>query len=169
MGQDRLKYERMIDDALRGVVRRVLGTVAEKGLPGGHHFLITFKTDYPGIGMPDYLRERYPDTISIMLQYEFWNLEVDEQAFSVGLSFNDIREQLTVPFGAITGFHDPFAKFRLEFQARYDGDAATAERKEKRALLAKAVETAKTDAKDAGPKDKAKSGEVVTLDAFRKK
>jgi uncharacterized protein len=169
MGQDRLNYERMIDDALRGVVRRVLASVVEKkSLPGAHHFLITFKTDYPGVDMPDYLRERYPDTISIMLQYEFWNLEVDEQGFSVGLSFNDKQEMLTVPFGAVTGFVDPFAKFRLEFQARYDGDSAIAERRDKRAVIAKPIEAPKPAAKEA-PKDKAKSGEVVTLDAFRKK
>jgi len=169
MGQDRLNYERMIDDALRSVVRRVLGSVSDKGLPGGHHFLITFKTDYPGIVMPDYLRERYPETISIMLQYEFWNLEVHEQEFSVGLSFNDIREQLTVPFGAITGFVDPFAKFRLEFQARYDADLPAGERKEKRAIVAKPLDAGKPAPKDAAAKDKAKSGEVDTLDAFRKK
>src|SRR5215475_4699188 len=154
MGQDRLNYERMIDDALRGVVRRVLASVAEKkSLPGAHHFLITFKTDYPGVVIPDYLRERYPDTISIMLQYEFWNLEVDEQQFSVGLSFNEVQETLTVPFGAITGFVDPFAKFRLEFQARYDADAAGAERRDKRAVVAKPVEVPKPETKDATPKE----------------
>jgi hypothetical protein len=164
MAQDRLNYERMIDDALRGVVRRALASVADKGLPGGHHFLITFKTGHAGVVMPDYLRERYPDTISIMLQYEFWNLEVDDRAFSVGLSFNDVREQLTVPLAAITGFVDPFAKFRLEFQARDEAETPATERREKRALLPKAAETAKDAAQDA-----AKGAEVVTLDAFRKK
>src|SRR5215468_6182208 len=169
MGQNRLDYERLCADALRGVVRRALAHVAERGLPGGNHFLITFKTGHPGVTMPDYLRERYPDTISIMLQYEFWNLEVDEQRFSVGLSFNDVQETLTVPLGAITGFVDPFAKFRLEFQARYDGDAAPAERRDKRAVVAKPVEVPKPETKDATPKEKVKGAEVVTLDAFRKK
>ena len=80
MGQHRLDYELFCADALRGVVRRALMLVAEKGLPGGHHFLITFKTDHPGVTMPEYLRERYPDTISVMLQYEFWNLDVEEDS-----------------------------------------------------------------------------------------
>jgi hypothetical protein len=117
MGQNRLDYERMCADALRGVVRRALEQVAHRGLPGGNHFLITFKTGFPGVAMPDYLRERYPDTISVMLQYEFWSLEVEDDLFSVTLSFNDVRERLTVPFLAVTAFVDPFAKFQLKFEA----------------------------------------------------
>ena len=97
MGQHRLDYEQLCADALRGVVRRALALAADKGLPGGHHFLITFKTDHPGVVIPGYLRERYPDTISVMLQYEFWNLEVEEDHFAVSLSFSDVRERLSVP------------------------------------------------------------------------
>jgi hypothetical protein len=164
MAQDRLRYDRMIDDALRGVVRKALADVAERGLPGGHHFLITFKTHGPGVEIPDYLRERYPDTISIMLQFEFWDLEVDEKRFAVTLSFSDVQERLVVPFPAITGFVDPFAKFRLEFQAQDQGEAAAGDRREKR-TAAKAAEAAK--APDGG--EAAKGAEVVTLDAFRKK
>jgi len=164
MGQNRLDYERLCADALRGVVRRALAQVAERGLPGGNHFLITFKTDHPGVAMPDYLRERYPDTISVMLQYEFWNLEVDEDSFSVTLSFNEVRERLTVPFLAVTAFVDPFAKFQLKFEAQLAADAAALPKRDKQPTPLKPVESAKDDAKD-----KAKSGEVVTLDAFRKK
>jgi uncharacterized protein len=168
MAQDRLRYDRMIDDALRGVVRKALADVAERGLPGGHHFLITFKTHAPGVEIPDYLRERYPDTISIMLQYEFWDLEVDEKRFAVTLSFSDVQERLVVPLPAITGFVDPFAKFRLEFQAQDQGESAVADRRERR-TGAKPTEVPKAAAKESDGNEAAKSAEVVTLDAFRKK
>jgi hypothetical protein len=171
MGQHRLDYEQLCADALRSVVRRALQIVADKGLPSGHHFLVTFKTDFPGVQMPDYLRQRYPDTISVMLQYEFWNLEVEDERFAVSLSFSDVRERLSVPFDAVTGFVDPFAKFQLKFEARDDA-AAPAARRDKSPTPLKAVE-AKAEPKAESPKgeskDKAKSGEVVTLDAFRKK
>jgi hypothetical protein len=161
MGQHRLDYEQLCADALRGVVRRALALAADKGLPGGHHFLITFKTDHPGVVIPGYLRERYPDTISVMLQYEFWNLEVEEDHFAVSLSFSDVRERLSVPYEAVTGFVDPFAKFQLKFEARYDSAAAVGGKRDKQPTALKPA-----DPKD---KDKGKSGEVVTLDAFRKK
>ena len=168
MGQNRLDYERLCADALRGVVRRALEQVAERGLPGGNHFLITFKTGFPGVAMPDYLRERYPDTISVMLQYEFWNLDVEEERFSVTLSFSDVRERLTVPFLAVTAFVDPFAKFQLKFEAQTDGDAVALAKRDKQPTLLKPAEHTKAEDK-ADAQDKAKSGEVVTLDAFRKK
>jgi len=165
MGQNRLDYERLCADALRGVVRRAIAQVAERGLPGGNHFLITFKTGFPGVAMPDYLRERYPDTISVMLQYEFWNLEVEDDQFSVTLSFSDVRERLTVPFLAVTAFVDPFAKFQLKFEAPAESDAVPLAKRDKQPTVLKPVEAPKGDAQD-----KAKgSGEVVTLDAFRKK
>ena len=168
MGQYRLDYEKLCADALRSVVRRALIQVADKGLPPGNHFLITFKTDHPGVTMPDYLRERYPDTISVMLQYEFWNLEVGEDSFSVSLSFSEVRERLTIPFLAVTAFVDPFAKFQLKFEAQIEGDAAAPARRDKHPTLLKPAEAAKGETKD-DAKDKTKSGEVVTLDAFRKK
>jgi Uncharacterized protein conserved in bacteria len=168
MGQNRLDYEKLCADALRGVVRRALLQVADKGLPPGNHFLITFKTDHPGVTMPDYLRERYPDTISVMLQYEFWNLEVEDDHFSVSLSFSEVREHLTIPFLAVTAFVDPFAKFQLKFEAQMESDAATLHKRDKQPAHLKPAESGKAEAKD-DAKDKSKSGEVVTLDAFRKK
>jgi hypothetical protein len=168
MGQNRLDYEKLCADALRGVVRRALLQVADKGLPPGNHFLITFKTDHPGVTMPDYLRERYPDTISVMLQYEFWNLEVEDDHFSVSLSFSEVREHLTIPFLAVTAFVDPFAKFQLKFEAQMESDAATLHKRDKQPAHLKPAESSKAEAKD-DAKDKSKSGEVVTLDAFRKK
>ena len=163
MGQYRLDYEQMCAEALRGVVKRTLAQVAARGLPGGHHFLITFKTDHPGVDMPDYLRERYPDSISVMLQHEFWNLEVDERKFAVSLSFSDVHERLTVPFGAVTGFVDPFAKFQLKFEPQIDGDL-----KRERHLPLKPVESAKPEPKSDDKSDP-KGAEVVDLGKFRKK
>lgn len=163
MAQNRLDYEQMCAEALRGVVKRALTQVAARGLPGGHHFLITFKTDHPGVDMPDYLRERYPDAISVMLQHEFWNLEVDDRKFAVSLSFSDVHERLTVPFGAVTGFVDPFAKFQLKFEPQVDGDV-----RRERHLPLKPVEPAKAEPRSEDKPD-AKGAEVVDLGKFRKK
>jgi hypothetical protein len=147
--------------------RRAPRRGAARAAPG-NHFLITFKTDHPGVTMPDYLRERYPDTISVMLQYEFWNLEVEDDHFSVSLSFSEVREHLTIPFLAVTAFVDPFAKFQLKFEAQMESDAATLHKRDKQPAHLKPAESSKAEAKD-DAKDKSKSGEVVTLDAFRKK
>jgi hypothetical protein len=111
-----LRYDQMIEEALRGVVRRALRTVVESGLPGSHHFYITFRTTAPGVEIADRLREKYPEEMTIVLQYQFWALEVLAERFSVTLSFNDVPERLVVPFAAVTAFADPAAKFGLQFQ-----------------------------------------------------
>jgi hypothetical protein len=103
-----------------------------------------------------------------MLQYEFWNLEIEEDSFSVSLSFSEVREHLTIPFLAVTAFVDPFAKFQLKFEAQVEGDAAAVAKRDKQPTVLKPAEAAKAESKG-DAKDKAKSGEVVTLDAFRKK
>src|SRR5262245_52106593 len=94
---ERIDYPRIIQEALRDVVRRVLAQVAGHGLPGDHHFLVAFRTDHPGVRVPQFLRDMYPDEIKIMLQHQYWDLEVDEEAFSVTLSFSAARHRLTVP------------------------------------------------------------------------
>jgi hypothetical protein len=114
-----IPYNEIVQEALRAVVGRVLGLVAESGaLPGAHHFYITFKTQAPGVAIPKRLKERFPDEMTIVIQHRFWDLRVDEEKFSVGLSFNQIGENLTIPFAAITAFHDPAAPFELSFQAQ---------------------------------------------------
>lgn len=114
-----IPYDEIVQEALRAVVGRVLGSVAESGgLPGGHHFYITFKTHAPGVDIPPRLIERFPDEMTIVLQHRFWDLKVDEERFSVGLSFNQVPAMLTIPFAAITGFHDPAVNFELRFQAQ---------------------------------------------------
>jgi hypothetical protein len=113
-----IPYDEIVQEALRAVVGRVLGSVAQSGgLPGAHHFYITFKTQAPGVDIPQRLMERFPDEMTIVLQHRYWDLTVDDRKFSVGLSFNQIPSILTIPFAAITGFHDPAVNFELRFQA----------------------------------------------------
>jgi hypothetical protein len=113
---ERIDYPRIIQEALRDVVRRVLAQVAENGLPGEHHFLIAFQTKHPRVRVPQFLRDTYPDEIKIMLQHQFWDLEVDEELFSITLSFNAARQRLTVPFAAVTAFVDPSVELVLRFE-----------------------------------------------------
>ena len=114
-------YDEIVQEALRAVVGRVLGSVAESGgLPGEHHFYITFKTGAPGVDIPTRLRERFPDEMTIVLQNRYWDLVVDDERFSVGLSFGQVPSKLVIPYRAITGFHDPAVNFELRFQAAED-------------------------------------------------
>jgi uncharacterized protein len=114
-----IPYDEIVQEALRAVVGRVLGEVQATGgsLPGNHHFYITFKTGAPGVSIPDHLRERFPDEMTVVLQNKFWDLLVTEDSFSVGLTFNQIPAKLDIPFSAITAFVDPAVDFGLQFQA----------------------------------------------------
>lgn len=114
-----IPYDEIVQEALRAVVGRVLGAIEAGGgvLPGAHHFYITFKTAAPGVDIPAHLRERFPDEMTIVLQNKFWDLNVTEDGFSVGLSFNQMPSKLVIPFDAITAFVDPAVDFGLQFQA----------------------------------------------------
>ncbi len=113
-----IPYDEIVQEALRAVVGRVLGQVsASGGLPGEHHFYITFKTQAAGVDIPKRLIERFPDEMTIVIQQRFWDLTVDADRFSVGLSFGGIPSTLVIPYAAITGFHDPAVNFELRFQA----------------------------------------------------
>jgi hypothetical protein len=112
----RFDYEYMVQSALRGVVRSVLEDVSKHGLPGNHHFYIAFRTDHPGVRVPDHLRERYPEEITIVIQHQFDNLRVFPDHFEVQLSFNRKAENLVVPFAALSGFMDPSVQFGLQLQ-----------------------------------------------------
>jgi hypothetical protein len=117
MAVDHIRYDILAQEALRGLVRKVLAETAKNGLKGEHHFNISFATGAPGVRMPDRLREQYPDEMTIVLQYQFWDLKVGADAFEVGLSFGGVPERLTVPFEAVTSFVDPSVQFALQFQA----------------------------------------------------
>src|SRR3954452_19736822 len=113
-----IPYDEIVQDALRAVVGRVLGEVEQTGgLPGGHPFYLTFKTRAPGVSIPKHLLERFPDEMTIVIQHRFWDLKVEEDNFSVGLSFGGVPASLHVPFAAVTQFHDPAVEFALTFQA----------------------------------------------------
>jgi hypothetical protein len=119
-----IPYDEIVQEALRAVVGRVLGQVEAGGgeLPGNHHFYITFKTHAPGVSIPNHLKERFPDEMTIVLQNKFWDLSVEEDQFSVGLTFNQVPAKLVIPFAAITAFVDPAVDFGLQFQAAASDD-----------------------------------------------
>ena len=116
MATDLIRYDLLVQEALRSVLRKVLADAARDGLPGNHHFVIAFRTDAPGVRIPAKLREKYPQEMTIVLQHEFWNLEVGEQGFEVRLNFDRKPEILIVPFEAVAGFYDPSVEFGLKFE-----------------------------------------------------
>lgn len=116
-----IPYDEIVQDALRAVVGRVLGQIERGGaLPGAHHFYITFKTHAPGVDIPRHLTDRYPDEMTIVIQNRYWDLHVSPTGFEVGLSFNQVGSKLSIPFAAITAFHDPAVDFALHFSAQVD-------------------------------------------------
>ncbi len=164
---DILRYDKMVEAALRGVVKQSIEEVIEDGLQGEHHFYITFLTDYPGVQIPDYLRERYPGEMTIVLQYQFSDLYVDDEKMQVTLSFNNVPERLIVPLPSISIFADPSVNFALQFQPIEDDQLDAVD------LIPD------DDPDDDGPDDGGKppsgggdsdeKGEVISLDKFRKK
>jgi hypothetical protein len=116
-GKDLIRYDLLVQDALKGVVRKVL-IDCKDGLPGEHHFYISFQTDFPGVRLSNRLREKYPQEMTIVLQHQFWDLNVTEHTFEVGLSFSNIPERLLIPFDALTGFFDPSVQFGLKFDSQ---------------------------------------------------
>ncbi|WP_201859926.1 SspB family protein [Microvirga soli] len=194
-GKDLIRYDLLVQDALKGVVRKVL-IDAKDGLPGEHHFYISFQTDFPGVRLSNRLREKYPQEMTIVLQHQYWDLNVTEHTFEVGLSFSGIPERLLIPFDALTGFFDPSVQFGLKFDSQDEDEEEAPEaapapqpvrgassepvelkqpRKalpatEKPAAAAPKAEQAEAPAEQAPESDPASgTAEVVSLDAFRKK
>jgi hypothetical protein len=163
VAEDLYDYTAMVETALRGVVREALTRAGKNGLRGGHHFYITFRTAAPGVELPDYLRQQYPDEMTIVLQHQFWHLTVEEAGFSVGLSFQSKLERLSVPFAAVTGFADPSVKFGLQFQAAAPPPAEIAGLPAAPPPAAEPSPEAKTE-----PTERP-AAEIVTLDKFRKR
>ncbi len=118
---DHIRYDLLTQQALRGVVRNVLADAAKKGLPGDHHFYISFNTQADGVRMSDRLRAQYPKEMTVILQHQFWDLAVTEHGFEVGMSFGGIPEKLAIPFDAISGFFDPSVQFGLQFEEFAEG------------------------------------------------
>ncbi|MGH6860135.1 MAG: SspB family protein [Phyllobacterium sp.] len=193
MPQDMIRYDILAQEALRGVIRKVLGEVAKAGLPGNHHFFITFLTGAPGVRISTRLHEKYPEQMTIVLQHQFWDMQVSDTQLEVGLSFGDVPERLVVPFSAIRGFYDPSVNFELEFDVEVEetvgdndhgitsiGSADVSDKPKIATTSAKPKPPAKPvkkPAKATGDKaetapdaeDEKSSGSVVSLDSFRKK
>lgn len=166
-----IPYEDIVQTALRTVVHDVLLQVSKDGLPGNHHLYITFQTHYPGVQFADYLKERHPDEVTIVLQHQFWDLEVNDKGFAITLSFNDIREKLYIPYASITGFVDPSVKFGLQFTP-----LEVDEESEEDTNISLDKDINKKQKKSKQPSEETfdqeappEAGKVITLDAFRKK
>ena len=189
MAADLIRYDLLVQDALRGAVRKVLSDVARDGVPGEHQFYIGFRTHARGVRLSARMRELYPDEMTIVLQHQFWDLSVGEQAFEVGLSFQNTPEMLFIPFEAVTSFADPYVGFELRFSVEDEvagvGDAGPSPRTAPSGVLEplakasilpeppaaketkKASEAAK--ARGAAAKSELDEPKVVSIDAFRKK
>ncbi len=177
MATDYIRYDILAQAALRGVVRTVLADAAKKGLPGEHHFKITFATATPGVRLSERMRGQYPDAMTIVLQHQFWDLAVDDDGFEVGLSFGGIPERLAVPFDAVTAFFDPAVQFGFQFETldkQAAGEPSAAAEAPTPPPRPAAIE--KTDVlpvravpAEPAPDEKSGGGEVVRLDQFRKK
>lgn len=180
MPEDYIRYDLLAQAALRGVLRTVLTDAAKNGLPGEHHFKITFATAAPGVRLSDRLRAQYPQAMTIILQHQFWDLVVREDAFDVGLSFGGVGEKLTVPFDAVTAFFDPAVQFGLQFAtaeaepAQEADTAASLPEKPAGPAPRLAADSQTAEAKPetssaAEAKQESSGAEVVSLDRFRKK
>jgi uncharacterized protein len=189
MAVDHIRYDILAQDALRGVVRTVLVDAAKNGLPGEHHFFITFDTGAEGVQVSPRMRAQYPADMTIVLQHQFWDLVVAEDSFAVGVSFGGVAEKVTVPFAAIKEFVDPAVPFGIKFE-EIGGEAAADGAPEAAAANARGTEPARSAAEpthartapalaavpppaavapDDGPDKPGGGGEVVRLDRFRKK
>lgn len=157
MTEDYLNYPYLIDAAMRGMVRDVMKRVQRDGLPGEHHFYISYDTQHAGVKMSDQLRSKYPKNITIVLQHQFWDFKVEEGQFHVTLSFGGAPEKLTVPFAALTAFADPSIKFGLQFQTEAANESSPVE----------ATQPESAAAAEATDDDGV--AEIISLDAFRKK
>lgn len=157
-----IPYEDYVQAALRGVVARVLRDVMNQGMPGAHHFYIAFRTRYPGVSIPKALLEKYPDEMTIVLQNRYWDLQVHDEHFEVGLSFNQVPTRVVVPYNALIGFVDPSVNFGLQF------NPPEAEGMEEAHLPEKASETTSSSDQPEPPAG-GEGGNVITLDRFRKK
>jgi uncharacterized protein len=193
MAVDHIRYDILVQDALRGAVRRVLMDTAKNGLPGEHHFYISFDTRADGVRLSPRMLAQYPTEMTVVLQHQFWDLVVTESGFEVGVSFAGVPERLTVPFAAVKAFFDPSVQFGLQFEEMADAEAQASEQTGPGAAAAEDPDAARSPAEheamtqanvavpvpanpepaattsDAQPDKPAGGGEVVRLDRFRKK
>lgn len=178
MNEDLLGYNEMVEQAMRSVVRKALDRAAKGGLPGNHHFYITFRTEHPDVMIPNRLKAQYPEEMTIVLQHQFWGLQPDDEGFDVELSFNRQHEHLRIPYAALVTFADPSVNFGLQFHVEVDEDnvtvdhpeAASDEKGPSREEMNSNANGGDTVA-DGEPQedDESRTDNVVTLDFTRKK
>ena len=175
MNEDLLGYNEMVEHAMRSVVRKALDRAAKGGLPGNHHFYITFRTDHPDVMIPPRLAEQYAEEMTIVLQHQFWGLQPDDEGFDVELSFNRQHEHLRIPYAALITFADPSVNFGLQFHVEVSEDAMPAAHPEaasdEKGPSAEAMQAAEAPegALDEDSAEDRPSDNVVTLDFTRKK
>uniref|UniRef100_A0A2A4YPP0 Stringent starvation protein B n=1 Tax=OCS116 cluster bacterium TaxID=2030921 RepID=A0A2A4YPP0_9PROT len=166
---DLMNYDQLTQDAMRSVVKRALEHVVEHGLPGDHHFYVSFDTNFPGVVISETIYEQYPDEMTIVIQHQFWGLEVKDGVLRIELSFNNVPEKLEIPLMAIIGFFDPHVQFGIQFEIPEEILEAIEVLETEKAEDKEKTET-KTDDDNTDDDDKADKGaQVVSLDAFRKK
>jgi hypothetical protein len=168
MATDHIRYDVLARDALRGVLRRVLADASEHGLPGDHHFFITFNSTAEGVKISPRLLAQYPEEMTVILQHQFWDLVVTDERFEVGLSFGGVPERLVIPFSAIKSFFDPSVQFGLQFETS-DADSAAGDEEPAASLPGSSALPASAQDTDDEPKKPTEGAEVVRLDRFRKK
>ena len=168
MPEDLIRYDILTQEALRGVVRKVLSEVTRTGLPGEHHFFISFLTQAPGVRMSQRLLAQYEKEMTIVLQNQFWDLKVTETGFEVGLSFDGHPETLGIPFSALKGFFDPSVPFGMQFDAERTAQAGTAQPGTKQ-VAPRVAEPSPANPAAAGEEAEPAGEKVISLDSFRKK
>jgi hypothetical protein len=169
MAKDLIGYEALTDRALRSVVKEALKRVQKQGLPGNHHFYLTFKTHDPGVEIPEFLKDRYPDEMTIVLQNQYSGLDVGEEGFEVTLGFQKLPATLAIPFAALTGFVDPAVQFGLQFKNATASQNAGGAGIRESPQGAHSQSAAPASSHDAQPEAPAEKSQVVSLDKFRKK
>ena len=164
MAKDFIGYQALTDSALRGVVRDALRRIEKSGLIGAHHFYLTFKTHAEGVDIPEFLKEQYPDEMTIIIQHQYWALKVKEDYFEVTLTFKKLPAPLHIPFSALTAFFDPGVQFGLQFRGEGEGKPPAPA-----PVMVPVSPAPESPVEPALPADKTPAGEVVSLDSFRKK
>ena len=182
--EDLIRYDVLTQEALRDVIRKVLEEVSVAGLPGEHHFFITFCTDHPGVRLSARMRERYPEEMTIVIQHSFWDLKVNDSHFEIDLSFDDILERLRIPFASLKGFFDPHVKFGVQFDAEFletanddieadedvdvNPDNLPQIAQSREMTKASSTKKKKPETAEQSEDEKADGAEIVSLDQFRK-
>jgi uncharacterized protein len=169
MAKDFIGYQALTDSALRGVVRDALRRIEKSGLIGAHHFYLTFKTHFEGVEIPDFLKEQYPDKMTIIIQHQYWALKVKDDYFEVTLTFKKLPAPLHIPFAALTDFFDPGVQFGLQFRGENQAKPAGAQMTLAQDLDQKPEEVPDKSETNSDEKQEPPAGEVVSLDSFRKK